>query len=459
MPLSDDVSEKDTKVDGDIELYNNNVRSSDWNFSVSNLQGNLHFSNGNWVANELRGKALNKPIKLAINTLNPDGDDDITQVNIFGNAEVMEVEQAFSIKLRPYVFGNFNYHALLDLHNSSSTRNTFKISSDLLGVGVDLPEPFDKKITSAYKLHLTGYFGGNKIPQIAINYNDQINAALMIKKTDNNSLRILAGDIKFGAGHANVSATSGLVISGSIAELDWSVWKDYLTKAKVSFVTIGPIIRQIGLNVAELSVLGQKFKQVSLKAQPKNNGLEVAFLMPNIDGKIFFPSDAKATIQGEFKKLFISKEQQNLSALKPQDLLPLHFKIDALHYGDKNLNQVEFITEHQANGVKINKITANGSRFSVDASGDWVDVGNNQSSVFRGKINSDDVGGLLTQWELTDNMTGGKGSATFILKWPDSPYKTTLQTTSGTFAIQVKDGRIINLSKTTEHKLRFGRVL
>jgi len=140
-------------------------------------------------------------------------------------------------------------------------------------------------------------------------------------------------------------------------------------------------------------------------------------------------------------------------------LLPLHFKIDALHYGDKNLNQVEFITEHQANGVKINKITANGSRFSIDASGDWVDVGNNQSSVFRGKINSDDVGGLLTQWELTDNMTGGKGSATFILKWPDSPYKPTLQTTSGTFAIQVKDGRIINLSKQTEHKLGFGRVL
>jgi len=459
MPLSDDVPKKDTDVEGDIELYNNNVHSNSWNFSINNLQGNLHFNNGNLVAKEIRGKAFNRPIKLAIHTLNPNTDNNITHVNILGNAEVGEFEQAFSVKLHPYVFGNFNYHALLQLHNSSSVQNMFKLNSDLVGVEVNLPEPFAKKAASAYKFNLIGYFGGNKLPQVTINYNDQINAALMIKKTDNNSLQVLAGDIKFGTGHASVSANSGLVISGNIAKLDWPVWKDYLTKAKANFATIGLVIRQISLNVAELNVLGQIFKHTVLKAQPKNSGWDVAFLTPNIDGKLFFPSDDKAVIQGVFKKLFISKEQQNLTTLKPQSLLPMHFKIDTLNYNGKNFNQVEFITEHQTNGVKINKITVSDSKFSVDASGDWVDVGNNQSSIFRGKINSDDVGGLLKQWELTDNVTGGKGSATFVLRWPNSPYKPTLQTVSGTFSIQVKDGRIIHLSKQAESKLGFGRIL
>src|SRR3972149_606643 len=133
MPLSDDVSEKDTKVDGEIELYNNNVRSNDWNFSVNNLQGDLHFSNGNLVANELRGKAFNKPIKLAINTLNPDGDDDITQVNIFGNAEVMEVEQAFSIKLRRQGAAPKNAARASAPAHPVAAASLSTISSDLLG--------------------------------------------------------------------------------------------------------------------------------------------------------------------------------------------------------------------------------------------------------------------------------------------------------------------------------------
>ncbi|HBY55846.1 MAG TPA: hypothetical protein DEG23_03425, partial [Coxiellaceae bacterium] len=228
MPLSDDVPKKDTDVEGDIELYNNNVHSNSWNFSINNLQGNMHFNNGNLVAKEIRGKAFNRPIKLAIHTLNPNTDNNITHVNILGNAEVSEFEQAFSVKLHPYVFGNFNYHALLQLHSSSSVQNTFKLNSDLVGVEVNLPEPFAKKAASAYKFNLIGYFGGNKLPQVTINYNDQINAALMIKKTDNNSLQVLAGDIKFGTGHASVSANSGLIISGNIAKLDWPVWKDYL---------------------------------------------------------------------------------------------------------------------------------------------------------------------------------------------------------------------------------------
>ena len=110
-------------------------------------------------------------------------------------------------------------------------------------------------------------------------------------------------------------------------------------------------------------------------------------------------------------------------------------------------------------GSKLIKLHLVVSKFNVEGSGDWLAVGDNQSSVFRGKISSSDVGGLLKHWDLTSNVVGGRGIANFVFKWPNSPYQPTLQTISGNFSLNVVNGRIINLGRQTESKLGFGRVL
>ena len=125
----------------------------------------------------------------------------------------------------------------------------------------------------------------------------------------------------------------------------------------------GSIIKQISLNIAEFHALGQVFKQVSLGAQPKDKGWEVAFLMPDVDGKIYFPQVSSGVIKGEFKKLYFGESQKTLSTLKPQDLSPLNLKIDNLRYGNKYFNRVIFITEPQSSGVKINKIAFSGIKI------------------------------------------------------------------------------------------------
>lgn len=459
MPLSDDVSEKETKVDGDVNLYNNNMRIDGWSLVVNKLQGDLAFNENDLAASGLNGEMFNNPVDVDIRTAASNNNDTVTQVKINGSARVKDFEQVFAINLHPYMSGKFNFNALLDLHDSAGAQNIFKLNSDLQGVEIDLPPPFAKKLTNSCKFNLTYAFGGNKIPQLFINYNDQISSVLLIKNIGTKDLQIAAGEVKFGAGPVNLSVMSGLMITGALDKFDWSIWKSYLEKAKTNFAESSSKIKQISLNMGELHVLGQVLKKAALKALPRNKGWEITLMTPEINGKVYWPDDDKAYIRGVFKKLYITEKQQNSSMFKPDKLSSLDFKINSFRYNDRYFNGVELIAEHKPNGLKINKFVINDEAFHVEADGDWILSGDGQFSRFRGKLTSSNFGDLLKQWDLTSSMVDGIGAANFILRWADAPYHPSLPKLRGAVALKVNGGRIVNLSRQTENKLGFGRVL
>lgn len=459
VPLANNLPNNDVKITGDIELYNNRLHAQDLGFSVHNLNGNLHFDDANLVAPKLTGKIFNRPVKLTLHTERPESQDPVTQIGIVGSATVKDFEHAFAVKLSPQVVGEFNYEALLELHGMATKRNVFKLNSNLQGIKVVLPEPFNKGAESDYKFDLQCYFGGQQTPEVKVNYNNQITAVLRVKKTSANVLQLLGGEVRFGSGISQPPLSSGLALTGNIAKLDWTVWKKYLVSNEFNYSSGSSIIKKISLNIGELHLLGEIFRKVLLKMQPQNGGWDIEFLTTNIDGKIFFPSKDKETMRGVFKKFYLRREQQNLASLNPKELSPLNVKFDNFQYGDKKIDHLEFITEPSAHGVKINKLVIREKEFNINAAGSWLMVDNKQSSELRGTIASNDVGELLKQWEVTDNMIGGRGTANFALKWPDSPYNPTLATVNGNFSINVSDGRIVNLSKHAEAKIGFGRVL
>lgn len=464
MPLSSLLSPKDakTKVDGLITLHANYLQPCDLDFGLNNIQGELRFTENDLMADKLSGELFGRPMELAVKTLKTKSNDTITQVAMTGSAAIVDIEKGFAVQLNPYVAGDFTYRGLLELHDSPQS-NVFKLNSNLYGITIDLPEPFAKSATSKSKINLAYYFGGNKLPRITVNYNDQVNAALAIKKIKVKPWTVLTGEIKFGGAPAAIVETSGIVISGFIKNLDWSVWRSYLSKMENNFTGVGTTIRQIGLKVDELRALGQVLKKVSLQAKPKNNGWEIMLVMPDIQGKIFFPLASGAQIQGVFHRLYLNsgKEQQKTAVLKPQDLAPLHFIINDFRYDNRKFNRIEFVTQPQLQPkrLEIVKINITDPKFGLTASGNWIATGEKQQTTLSGKISSVDIGGLLQQLELTGDVIGGKGEANFALKWPNVPYKPTLKEIEGTFVVNASKGQIINFSGKTEAKLGFSRVL
>ncbi|EKE01956.1 MAG: hypothetical protein ACD_21C00015G0003 [uncultured bacterium] len=459
IPLSPLAKQKETEVDGNIVLHNNYLRPYKLNFGISNVNGELRFTENDFTADKISGDLFGKPVHIKINTLKANKGDAITQVSMVGSATIKDIEKAFAVRLEPYVLGNFQYKGLLKLHGLAE-ENTFNLHSNLQGIAIDLPEPFAKAAASASKFDATYYFD-NEFPRLMVNYNDQINAALAIKKSSAQSSGVLFGEIKVGGAPARVPTAPGMAISGKIKQLDWSVWRNYFSKVEQNFPKGGATIQLVSLNIGELRALGQTLTDLALQARPKGNGWDVALSMPAIQGRIFFPGGVGEQIQGNFQKFYynFSKEQQSLATVKPQELLPMHFIINDFRYGNKKLSRVEFSTQHLPTGLKIDKFAIDDPNFNLNASGDWLMVGDAQQSFLRGWMSSSNIGELLKQLELTNDLIGGKGEANFSLKWSDAPYSPSLQKVRGSFVMNAKSGQIINLSGKTEAKLGLSKIL
>src|SRR5262249_12772809 len=82
-----------------------------------------------------------------------------------------------------------------------------------------------------------------------------------------------------------------------------------------------------------------------------------------------------------------------------------------------------------------------------------------QSSAFEGQLNTEDLGTVLKQWNVTTDLVGGHGYSTFNLTWEGVPYQPTLKSLSGNVNLHFDNGRIIHLSKSAEAELGIGRIL
>lgn len=458
MPLSDNISDQNTYVKGNIDL-NENELISEWGFKIDNLNGNLTFDTENLESTNLQGNLFNKPVTLSIKTLESKKKKTFTRVEINGEANVRDFEKSFSIKIHPFAFGHFNYKALLDITEPSKA-NIFDLTSNLKGVRIRLPEPYNKSRAEEHMFNLKCIFGDKIDTQVSINYNDQINSALKVKKISGDKIKVLGGEVKFGKSTAKIPKKPELEVTGKIAELDWATWKEYLSKAEDNRKEGVHFTDLVNLKLGKLYIFGETFENVSLKIKPTKKGQEVYFLTKDIDGKIYIPNNTKEHIIGDFKKLHIkTTDEENIVKFEPYELSQFKLKINDFRYNDIFLKKLEIITEAKPNGLKFSKIEFGDKIFSMKGSGEWLVTKEKQSSHIKGNFKSKNIGSLLKEWKLSNNVYGGDGRITFSLKWPDSPYKLDLKNALGYASIDVTNGRIINLSKQTENKLGLGRIL
>lgn len=463
IPLGEEVSKHDVMhVAGKINLQNNTLGLSDWKLAFAKFNGELQFTEDSLTANNLAAVFLKQPVTLNISTLNTNKNDFITEIQITGKTAIADVQNAFAVKLNPYLTGNFNYAAVLDLHHNHQIENTLKVTSDLQGVNVDLPVPFNKAPTTPTTFTYTYYFGVGNVVREFITYADKLSAALSFKKMPHNGLKFIAGELKLNAINAAWQTQPGLVITGNMEKIDWAYWQDYLFN-KVKVAATPGIIRNIKIFIKQLRVFGQDLQQIELQLTPQNSGQEwlVGLNNSNIQGNFVIPRTfGNKQIHGEFARLYLNESnKKQITAIQPQTVPPLNFVINDFRYGDKNLGKVAFDTVPLLTAMQINNLSISTSDFSVTATGKWTSSKGKQATSLSGKFASQNIGAMLKNMQLAESLVGGVTNINFALNWDGAPFEPALRKLNGALSILVQRGRITNLGQKTETELGFGRVL
>ncbi len=456
--------DNNVNVQGNVNLPGNNLDLPQWwNLSVKKLQGNLQFTE-NSLAGDLQGNWLNQNFdaKLSTITAKPAS---IMQIDLGQlHAALPQIEQQFNLPKFSYATGELNIHPILQFQGGKNPVNVLKLQSDLTGVTVDLPKPLAKSANDSLNSDLDIYFGGAKSFKLFAKYADRGTAALTFAK-QLDGFHIDSGEVRFGSvGQATWQSLPGLLIDGQLPNLNWNEWKPYIITSKTGVNTKPQRprwLRQIKLTINDFQIFNQDLKTTQLGLQPQENAWLVTINSQMLAGNLVIPDifpQGTVTARLQYLNLRPSDKTQK-NNLAPDDVPNLILTSDSVHYGNKNLGRVQLNLSKQDHRVIINSLQAGNQSYDLTANGIWTGTTASQRSFLSGQLVAKNFGSMLQDWDVTKSLADGNGTVRFNLNWLGAIFAPKLQTLSGTLNLKLKDGRIINLSSSTEAELGLGRVL
>ena len=115
--------------------------------SLTNISGDITFSNSGFGSNKLSANIFNQASKINIySQVTSTGNK--TYLATSGQTNIATILKGFSVPAYKHSKGNMDWQAILDFSDDKKKVPVLNIRSDLAGVAVDMPYPFKKEASS-----------------------------------------------------------------------------------------------------------------------------------------------------------------------------------------------------------------------------------------------------------------------------------------------------------------------
>ena len=417
MPLSSNLKDQTTKIDGLIVLRDNQLMIKNWGLTAEHFGGNLIFTENSLQSKELSAMLFGHATPIAISTLNAGKKDSVTRIIVEGAVSLQDLEQSLRDDLQPYLEGGSGYKMVLDLSNTTP-KNIFTISSGLVGVAVKLPAPFSKEPNQSMDSILSTHFHKGSDFKIFANYGDRCAIALKLGEDQ---------------------------------------WRSFLT-GRGSATKL--MLRELSLHIGKLRLFGKSLQKLTLDGWMKSDGLELTVATRDIKGELFFPKSSTEPLCGVFEKFHLdAADATELDSVTPERWPPLSLQINNFSYGNEHFDCLVLITTPVSNGLKIEELSIENHDFTIEGNGEWITQDGTHRSSLQGNFSAKNTGELLLKRHQIDNILGGSCIVDFNLHWPNMPHRPELKKSTGTLSIIANNGRIVSLDRRMETKLGLSRIL
>jgi uncharacterized protein YhdP len=134
--------------------------------------------------------------------------------------------------------------------------------------------------------------------------------------------------------------------------------------------------------------------------------------------------------------------------------------INNLRYGNLSFGRVSAETVASPRGLMIRSASINMPNLQMNGSGEWVKNPKSNITYFKGTAKSNNLSLLLTSWGFDmHNIVMGNGNFDFNLNWPSVPFAPSMDNLNGTASINLGQGRIVEVSQSSDAKMDLGRML
>ena len=442
VPLVDEV---DAVVDGVAHLKQTTLNIKAIDLNVSDVEGDLSFTEKGLFSENIRAKALGYPIKIAV-----DNDDFNTSISVTGKTAIKELKKQFGffnaeMLAKGRLRGVSNYQLKLELPAVEGQSAKLNLKTNLIGISSRLPGLLNKSGAQNKKLNLSLLLNDKELLPLSLNYNNAVKVAMNIDKQQN---ELHSAHIVYGHGRAIVPKQKGIKINVEKDAFDMAAWSGVLASPKK---------QQSKLKLNEISIITKDLQwkdnhygpfEIATKRFGKQwrgnltcSAAKGAFVVPvNHSDKDKIKLEMAYLNLAELLKIDFQTE-----GFESKDMPLIDVFSEQFFWGKANLGALEIITERVPSGLRFKQIDISAKDHKIEMTADWIKQGQESLTDFQGTLSANDMGGLLSQLGKANDLKESSANITFAGRWPKAPYQFSLSELDAELDLQLEDGRISSI--------------
>ena len=510
VPLDQDGAETEIRLD--MLMADNDLAIPDFDLSVSQLSGAIIFDTRTGLEpTELSGEMFGAEIELALSSTGEAGDIETIVIEGGGSSTPADMiawprQSEFVKDLLANMTGEFAYDAkmTIDQRPDASAANMLQIESNLLGVTMDLPEPFSKTPDLQMPLSLNLAFDGTQ-QEINGVLGEDLRFLLDIDDSIITDGLVVIGEQDSSMEQLADNDTAGLAILGSIERFDLEPWVNLITgmgNANESTSELGSTIAFVDIQSDIFSLYGEEIPKVSFRMEPSSAaaGWLTRVSSDAVQGEVVIPYDNDYYLQVDLEYLRLPGDEEEeaesaavavgvtesaeqtsatvavadagrvrdedeeredpLIGLDPRELPLMLFETDEFDIGGRQFGSWAFTLTPTGVGAEFHDINFDfrGLRLGRDEPDEafeylephfsWFYDGIEHSSELTGVLVAGDISGVLEANGYAPSVESDRAVFVTELRWPGTPAFFSSEHLSGRIDMRVDDGRFLRDSGT-----------
>ncbi len=427
-------------LDGILKFKNSEVRLPKWDIRIKDVIGELKISLDSIKTKKINGKFINQPIEISIS---PESNE-TTRINSIVKLNKKSIKEKFSGIPAYLLKGESNFNFQIDIPNVNTKLDTptlLEISSNLLGLKIDLPSPLGKLENQRKNLRV-------KIPFSDHNVASEVFYDKKFYMSISKNLKNI--EVRYQAKKAIKKPDVDLAMLGSFDYFNLNEWQDAFSKVTPN--TYLGTTWMVDLKAKKLIANEMTFNNSILKLNKKHKLLEGSIFSDEIDGIFDYKKEKKLSIK--LKKLHIpydSKdksigEKDQESKLNPLEFPSVYFYCMDLRVNEANFGETKFTLLPEKLGLRISELSSMGKDVKINGTGSWLWSNGFQKTKFNGLLETQRLGDLLQKLGYPRHMHKASADLSFNLFWPGNPLQGNKRNLGGDLDLSIGSGRLANVN-------------
>ena len=410
------------------------------------VNGDLLFTESAVSAQNINAQILGGPSKLSIEN----AEDGAVKIKLAGKANFAVLHEQNLLPLLSKLSGQPDWNVEVGV---KSKQAKVLITSNMLGLKSELPEPLTKRAEATIPLRIEINYSSPTRIFSALQYGSQLNSNFLHEKDIEGAWDLKRGIVNFG----NViqkADRDGLWVIGTLPHLSLEGWGDLANSEEDS-----EPVSLAGADMVMQKVTGydNTFNDVHVKAIRRNGILITQVSSKEINGELNWQATDNGKLVARLKNLDLTlaegeivKKEHVETALSsksdnPIELPEIDLIVDKLNFKGLPVGKLELLVKQNEQTYQLDHLRLSNPDGVLTVSGKWKMSADAPRTEVNVKSDIHNAGNVLARSGFPNSVKNGSGKWEGSLTWPGSPAQFNKTDMSGHISLDTGKGQFLQI--------------